>query len=192
MHHECLKDAVLTRIYERLGNDKPHIPVVKKEPEDEPMPIINGVEMGQQQQHQHQQEPLSPRELKSEEREATMDVKSSEKPPTDIIIPPKSKKITPPTETPTPKETTPKDMDTVMEESIIAPMGKPPRKIAPVKKGRGRKPANRKPYEGLFEATMRLTEIPVTWDITDLRTGVEGVKTWTEYAECLVCGTTIE
>ena len=181
MHHECLKDAVLTKVYERLGTDKPHIPAVKKEPEEEPLPAMNGVEKGQS-----QHEPLSPRDFKSEERDVRIDVNGKEIAPTDIIKPPENKKITPPTETPTPKEVEP-----VIEKPVITAVEKS-RKIAPAKRGRGRKSANAKPYEGLFAATLRLTEVPVTWDITDLREGVEGVKTWTEVAECLVCGTAIE
>ena len=60
---------------------------------------------------------------------------------------------------------------------------------------RGRKKAGEeaKPYEGLFEATLKMSDGPTVWEVRDLRENVKGgEKTWTEKAECLVCGTAIE
>lgn len=180
LHHECLLDDVLTRVFDRLGTDKPHNVEVKKEVEDLPIRVVSVVD-----KQTSQREPLSPHDVKDEETTANLDVKDGN---SDVqgSMPPAANKITPPTETPTPKEP-----ETEVEMSNNIPIETVPRKIAPGKARRGRKPANVKLYEGLFEATLRLTEVPVTWDITDLRTGIDGAKTWAEIAECLVCRTRI-
>lgn len=50
-----------------------------------------------------------------------------------------------------------------------------------------------KPYEGLFDANLRLNEGPTVWVITDLREHIQGGdRTWTEPVECLICGTTVD
>lgn len=180
LHHECLLDDVLTRVFDRLGANNPHIVEVKKEVEDLPIRVVNGVD-----KQISQREPLSPHDVKDEETTTELDVKD-ENGVMQESRPPTATKITPPTETPTPKGS-----ETDIDMSNDIPVETVPRKIAPGKTGRGRKPANRKPYEGLFEATLRLTEVPVTWDITDLRAGIDGAETWAEPAECLVCRTRI-
>ena len=49
-----------------------------------------------------------------------------------------------------------------------------------------------KPYEGLFDATVRMDLSPPMLEIKDLREGVEGgEKTWQEEINCLVCGSRI-
>lgn len=52
--------------------------------------------------------------------------------------------------------------------------------------------ANPKPYEGLFDITLRLAESPSVAEIHDLRKDVKGgEKTWIEPLVCLVCGAMI-
>jgi hypothetical protein len=51
----------------------------------------------------------------------------------------------------------------------------------------------RKPYEGLFEATIKSSATSPTIEITDLRENItDGQKKWTESLFCLVCGTEVE
>ncbi|KAH7112689.1 hypothetical protein EDB81DRAFT_873605 [Dactylonectria macrodidyma] len=61
------------------------------------------------------------------------------------------------------------------------------------KKSRKRKGADSKPYEGLFKATLNLSEGPTTWEIQDLRENVSGGEpSWSEQVYCLLCGVTID
>jgi hypothetical protein len=81
------------------------------------------------------------------------------------------------TETPTPAPPNPSDKSS---KSALAKRGK-------------RKRSSKKPWEGLFEAALKMNEGPTVWEITDLREGVEGgEKKWTEPAHCLLCNTIIE
>lgn len=69
---------------------------------------------------------------------------------------------------------------------------KPPRRSTS-KKGRPRKAAESRPYEGLFEASLKLDDGPTTWQITDLRANVwGGDRTWNERAQCLICGAKVD
>lgn len=64
-------------------------------------------------------------------------------------------------------------------------------KAASAKKRRGKN--DDKPYQGLFQASLVLSEGPIFWEITDLRPNIKGgERIWKERANCLVCNTTIQ
>ena len=67
-------------------------------------------------------------------------------------------------------------------------------KAASAKGRRGKKVVDDKPYEGLFKASLILTQGPTFWEITDLRTNVKkgAERIWKELAVCLFCNTIIE
>ncbi|EQL01073.1 ebs-bah-phd domain-containing protein [Ophiocordyceps sinensis CO18] len=86
---------------------------------------------------------------------------------------------------------TPKTTESPMPGMPMPAAEKLPR-MSSGKKGRPRKVESR-PYEGLFEASLKLDDGPTMWRITDLRAKVSGGdRTWTERAQCLVCGTKID
>lgn len=66
-------------------------------------------------------------------------------------------------------------------------------KSGSARKGRGKKAIEGKPYEGLFEATLKMSEGPMAWEITDLRPNiVGGDRSWIERAECMICNHRID
>lgn len=157
------------RVYERLGAHKPHVsekkeqPSVKMEIDEEPVP-----------------RPLTPTENKEERSPSAIDVKGpSENGDHAPVVQNSDSTPKGPTQTPTPGP-----------PNSVGPRSA---KSASTKKGRGKKGVEDKPYEGLFEATLKMSEGPMVWEITDLRTKiVGGDRTWTERAECLVCHKTID
>lgn len=66
--------------------------------------------------------------------------------------------------------------------------------LMPAKRRRRRRKAeSKKPWEGLFEATLRLDKAPTIWNMKDLREGVRGgEKEWDEPVYCLLCGAVID
>lgn len=118
--------------------------------------------------------PLSPTETKAEDTQATIDVRGGET-SNNVKIKQIDGETPNPTETPTP-----------------APATELPAKLSSEKKGR-KKPTASKPWQGLFEATLMMNEGPTHWVIEDLRRNVSGGEsTWTEKADCLICGVAIE
>ncbi|KAH7133559.1 hypothetical protein EDB81DRAFT_105443 [Dactylonectria macrodidyma] len=163
MHHECLSHDVLTRVYDRLGADKPHLkeePMVKEEKNDE-----------------EATRPLSPTDAEEKETQPTIDVRSGGA--QDNVHVRKAVAESPrTTATPTPGPT-PSNPSTEARASA--------------KKNRKKKSMDYKPYEGLFEATLKMSDGPTVWEIQDLRQNVTGgEKTWNEKAHCLLCGVTID
>ena len=165
MHHECLSHEVLMRLYERLGTDRPHGPdraVVKEEKNDE-----------------EATRPLSPTEAEEKETQPTIDVRSGGD-KGNVNVRKVARETPQGTETPTPGPTTSSNIDASGRSSA--------------RKGRKKKTASdHKPYLGLFTATLKMNEGPTVWEITDLRENVtSGLKNWTEKAQCLMCGSTID
>lgn len=168
MHHECLWHEVLMKVYERLGTDKPHRPegaVIKEEKNDE-----------------EATRPLSPTEAEEKETQPTIDVRSGEDKGTVNVKKP-ARETPQNTETPTPGPTPMSNTDAAGRSAS--------------KKSRSKKknpsPSDYKPYQGLFTATLKMNEGPTVWEIVDLRDKVTGgVKAWSEKAQCLMCGSTIE
>lgn len=162
MHHDCLLDDVLARLYERLGTDKPHVERkrVKTETEDDE---------NDDKPKQEPQAPLSPTEVKSEETQPTIAVRGSEISDSSGFKP----------------------SDEETASSKLAAVATATQKPASDRKPPGkRRRASAKMYKDLFEATLRMNDGPMAWKIRDLR-NVGGSETWTEPAHCLVCGTTI-
>ncbi|KHN93860.1 ebs-bah-phd domain-containing protein [Metarhizium album ARSEF 1941] len=165
LHYECLLHDSLLRIYERLGTDKPHISdkaekkLVKTEREmDED---VRG--------------PLTPTESKMERTPPAIDVKGPSE-NGNHAAGGRTSESTPkgPTQTPTPGP-----------PNSVGPRSA---KSASAKKGRGKKAIQDKPYEGLFEASLKMNDGPMVWVISDLRANAGGGdRTWTERAQCLVC-----
>lgn len=64
--------------------------------------------------------------------------------------------------------------------------------LSVTQKGR-KKGMDHNPYEGLFQATLKMSDGPIVWEIEDLRENVcGGDKTWTEQAHCLLCCVAID
>ncbi|KAG6188468.1 hypothetical protein E4U27_007187 [Claviceps purpurea] len=173
LHYECMLHDALMRVYERLGIDKPH----KSEKKEDPAVKLEHIHENDTEIKLPQQ-PLTPTETKEQEHTPSDMNFEGLKVDSDAVRPAKARKGTPkaPTQTPTP---TPGPPNLPSQRSV---------KSISRKKSRGKKGRNERPYEGLFEASLRMTEGPMAWDITDLRPNIqEGDRTWTERAACLVC-----
>lgn len=167
-----MHDALM-RVYEQLGIDKPY----KSEKKEDPAVKLEHIHENDTEIKLPQQ-PLTPTETKEQEHTpSAMDFEGL-KVDSDAVQPAKARKGTPkaPTQTPTP---TPGPPSLPSQRNV---------KSTSTKKSRGKKGRNERPYEGLFEASLRMTEGPMAWDITDLRPNIQGGdRTWTERAACLVC-----
>ncbi|KAM5356195.1 hypothetical protein ACJ41O_002841 [Fusarium nematophilum] len=165
MHRECLSHEVLMQVYERLGTDKPH--------------RTEGTIVKEEKASEEATRPLSPTEAEEKETQPTIDVRSGET--QDNVHVKKVTRETPRnTETPTPGPTPSRStINTSVKSSA--------------KKGRKKKTLDYKPYQGLFEATLKMNEGPTFWEIRDLRENVTGgEKTWTQKAYCLMCNVVID
>jgi hypothetical protein len=154
------------RTLERLGTDKPHQPAPVKEEKKE--------------EDEGAKRPLSPTETGTEETQQTIDVKPDE--PTDNVLVkrPEEEEEESPATPDTPQPTTASDAS---GKGTIGRRGRPKKKLNGVE-------SNAKPYEGLFEATVKTDTTPPTMEIRDLRQNVTGGETtWTEPIHCLVCNT---
>ncbi|KAG6123739.1 hypothetical protein E4U13_000030 [Claviceps humidiphila] len=173
LHYECMMHDALMRVYEQLGIDKPY----KSEKKEDPAVKLEHIHENDTEVKLPQQ-PLTPTETKEQEHTpSAMDFEGL-KVDSDAVRPAKARKGTPkaPTQTPTP---TPGPPSLPSQRNV---------KSTSTKKSRGKKGRNERPYEGLFEASLRMTEGPMAWDITDLRPNIQGGdRTWTERAACLVC-----
>jgi hypothetical protein len=116
------------------------------------------------------QAPLSPTELKAEETQPTIAVRGSENSDSSAVK--------------QSDEETPKSRAISQStlQNAISDKKKPPGK---------KRRASARVYRELFEATLRMNDGPMVWEVKDLR-NVGGDKSWNEPANCLVCGTTIE
>ncbi|GAO15947.1 hypothetical protein UVI_02039680 [Ustilaginoidea virens] len=166
LHYECLLHDVLTQVYERLGTDIPHKSESLAESpvkvETDTLPI---------------RRPLTPSENNQEERaQSAIAVKGPSQNGGDHTPRTRSNEGTPKAATQTPTPGPPNSLSAKTPKS------------ASTKKGRGKKTVEDKPYEGLFEASLRMSDGPMVWEITDLRPNIEvGDRVWTERAACLVC-----
>lgn len=170
LHEECLKHDILMKVWDRLGNDKPHkAPDVKEEKKEEATRPLSPVEPGTAAVAAE-----LPIQVKTDGESETVKANDS------VAVKDESK-------TGAEGSTPPQNGKASTTQTPIA-------ETAARKGGRGRKKAevdlSNKPYEGKFEATFS-SEIS-SMEIKDLRAGVEGgQKTWTEDVHCLVCGTRI-
>ncbi|RDA82488.1 hypothetical protein CP532_2312 [Ophiocordyceps camponoti-leonardi (nom. inval.)] len=171
LHFACLLHDVLMRVYNRLGTDKSHEPdqesAAKLEKDEKPASALCSS--------------TTPTDIKAEDTQPTISVKGGEN--GDSVPVKQMDGITPKT-TESPMTGSP---------AVTAAASEKPSRSSSVKKARSRKAADSKPYEGLFEATLKLDEGPTHWRIKDLRTNVSTkCRSWTERAQCLVCGTAID
>ncbi|KAM0278363.1 hypothetical protein ACHAQH_005183 [Verticillium albo-atrum] len=164
LHDECLKHDALMRTFEALGTDKPHI-----------MPVENGETDGNDKVDQETGRPLSPPD-NGVEVQQSIDAKPGASPEQDV----KLERLS------TPRGGSARGAQgTPTVGTITAAPGSLRRTKTPKRKVNGAKP-----YEGLFEATLKVAENVV--EIRDLRHKVTGgAKVWTEPLVCLVCHTTI-
>ncbi|KAM4059486.1 ebs-bah-phd domain-containing protein [Hirsutella rhossiliensis] len=170
LHYECLAHDVLMRTYERLGTEKPHISgeldgsSAKVERDDKPATALHST---------------TPTDIKGEETmQPTVGVKEGENGDSVPI-----KQI---------DGITPKTTESPVPGTPAPAVEKLPR-LSSGKKGRPRKATESRPYEGLFEASLKLDDGPTMWRITNLRANVSGGdRTWSERAQCLICGTKID
>ncbi|KAF5125916.1 Chromatin remodeling protein SHL [Metarhizium anisopliae] len=168
LHYECLLHDILMRVYERFGTDKPHI----SERAEQTLVKTETDELVHR--------PLTPTENKVERTPSAIDVKGPSE-NGDHAAGGRTSESTPkgPTQTPTPGP-----------PNSVGPKSA---KSASAKKGRGKKAVEDKPYEGLFEASLKMNDGPMVWVINDLRSNVQGGdRTWTERAECLICNKMID
>ncbi|KAK4157833.1 hypothetical protein C8A00DRAFT_39842 [Chaetomidium leptoderma] len=198
MHEQCILDDALKTTYKRLGSDKPHVSAVATKKEE------NGDEG---------KRPLSPSETGAEgSAEQSIDVKAEAAPSDAVHVGTKDNvevrqaaddedaQAAPEDSIPlrladqpraTSENTT--NTDTPSKPSGAAAAGKstPGRKPGrPRKKGPEANGDSARPWDGLFEATLKTADMgPAVIEFRDLREGVAGgEKTWTEPVRCLLCG----
>ncbi|KAM0332124.1 hypothetical protein ACHAQA_002396 [Verticillium albo-atrum] len=172
LHDDCLKHDVLMKTFEALGKDKPYL---------KPTKVENG-ETEKEKVDQEAGRPLSPPD-NGVEVQQSIDAKTEAAPePEDE-------------ETKTESVSTPRGGSTASTRGFaqgtptVGTITAAPGSVRKTKVAK-RKVNGAKPYEGLFEATLKVAENLV--EITDLRDKVTGgAKVWTEPLVCLVCGTTI-
>ncbi|KJZ76597.1 hypothetical protein HIM_03933 [Hirsutella minnesotensis 3608] len=169
LHYDCVLHDVLMRVYERLGTDKPHRTeetngsAAKVEKDDKQATSLRST---------------TPTDVKGEDKLPTIGVKDGEN---GDSLPVKEVDGLTPKMTESPIPGTPNPVPEKISRS------------SSVKKGRSKKSADTKPYEGLFEASLKLDEGPTVWRITDLRPNVSGGdRSWTERAVCLICNAKID
>ncbi|KAK4116476.1 hypothetical protein N656DRAFT_794782 [Canariomyces notabilis] len=192
MHEQCILDDALRSAYRRLGTDKPHVsPVTPKKEE-------NGDEG---------KRPLSPTETGAEQH--SIDVKAETGSADAVHVNMKDNVDV--------KQADDEDAPAELEDSIVERSTEArsatseranadtPHKSATGKSTPGRRPGrprkkgseangeSARPWEGLFEASLKMMDIgPPLIEFKDLREGiVGGEKTWTEPVKCLLCGTKV-
>ncbi|KAK1755075.1 hypothetical protein QBC47DRAFT_208541 [Echria macrotheca] len=192
MHEQCIKDEALKNTYNRLGTDTPHrSPGSGKDSkgQDEAKRPLSPTETtGAAVSAQHSIDVKANGDSDSVQVRDNVDVKQSED--EDAPGAPEDSAAEPSVEPPSKAESeTPTKATTTTSSKLILTTGKgkPGR---PKKKGLDANGSSGKPWEGLFEVTLKMTESsPPVLEFKDLREGiVGGEKTWTEPVTCLVCG----
>ncbi|EXK79067.1 hypothetical protein FOQG_16305 [Fusarium oxysporum f. sp. raphani 54005] len=168
MHQECMACDILMQVYGRLGTDKPHrtegSTVEKKKPEEAT-------------------DPLSPIDAEEQKTHFTANVRDGTT-PDNIHVKKAVRGTRRKTESPTAGATAGATPSKFIATASVKVLAKGVRKT---------KIADSKPYQGLFEANLKMQDGPTAWEIRDLRENVTGGdKTWTEKASCLDCGANID
>ncbi|KAH9902303.1 hypothetical protein F4778DRAFT_781534 [Xylariomycetidae sp. FL2044] len=159
LHNDCLIHETLLNTYMRLGTDKPHKPTSMKEENGEGA-----------------KRPLSPSESgAAQTAEQSIDVKPEEQQSTIKLADVEKALPAIKAEDPTRASSTPTT-------------GESKRKRRPRKSEPG-DPGTTKPYQGLFEATIKDDHTgPPVVEIVDLREGVTGgERSWIESLRCIAC-----
>lgn len=186
MHEQCIKDDALRKTFARLGRDKPHVNPESKD----------GKETDEAKR------PLSPTETGAAVSAHSIDVKADGESDSVQVGTKDSVDV---------KQSEDEDAPGAPEDSIVEPSVEPPSKsesqtptkatsIKLTNKGKAGRPRKKgeangdsaKPWEGLFEVTLKMAadrNDAMTLEFKDLREGIKGgEKTWTEKVHCLVCG----
>ncbi|KAG7292653.1 hypothetical protein NEMBOFW57_002689 [Staphylotrichum longicolle] len=184
MHEHCIIEDALRRTYKRLGTDKPHVAEVTTKKEEE---------------GDEGKRPLSPTETGADgSTEHSIDVKAEAAPSDAVHVSTKDNVEMPKLAAArtadgraasenTNNTDTPSKPAAATAGSKSTPGRKPGR---PRKKGAEANGDSARPWEGLFEASLKTADIgPPVIEFRDLREGiVGGEKTWTERVKCLLCG----
>ncbi|KAG7138001.1 Chromatin remodeling protein SHL like [Verticillium longisporum] len=172
LHDECLKHDALMRTFAALGTDQPYI----APPPPPPAAAENGETDGSK-LDQKTGRPLSPPD-NGVEVQQSIDAKPGASPEADAAA--KERLSTPRGSARGGGQGT----------STVGTITAAPGSLRKTKVPKRGKASAARPYEGLFEATLKVAENAV--EIRDLRAHVTGgVKVWTEPLVCLVCHTTI-
>lgn len=178
LHEECMKHVVLTRVFEKLGTDKPHRAPGADAKE------VNAVK------EEEVKRPLSPvepgtgtvaTELPIQVKTDGEDIKKAPIATSDSVDVKGEREVK-------------AEGSSVQARSGQASAAAGVKEEGSRKPGRGRKRAiddlSTRPYEGLFEATFQPDNDK--FEVTDLRDVQGGDKTWFEEVNCLVCGSRID
>lgn len=162
MHAECITHDVLMRVYEKLGNDKPHESAIKDEKAEE-----------------RTARPLSPTDIGEKETQPTIDVRSGESQGNIVARKadpegPKSTEVS----TPVPASST---VD-VLPKSSTAKKSRSKKKLMEYKPYKDK-------FQAALKLSQDPTVYEVE-DLRGNVTG--GDKIWTERAHCLFCGSMID
>ncbi|KAL8299169.1 hypothetical protein RB601_003635 [Gaeumannomyces tritici] len=168
LHSDCLIHDALIRVYERLGETKPHIT----------QPTLKDGKGGDEAKR-----PLSPKESGGAvSAQQSIDVKSNGVDVKDIKPNSESARLA---ESPTaPPTSTEPEAKSIKKSTSTEPSWDTASRTG--RKGKFKK--KREPYEWLFHAKTVMTLTPPLMEITDLRKGIEGGdKTWMEPMPCPIC-----
>lgn len=188
MHEQCIKEDALRRTYARLGKDKPHVNPNSKSQDEA-------------------KRPLSPTENGAAVSAHSIDVKADGR--SDSVQGSTKDNVDV-------KQSEDEDAPGAPEDSIAEPSVEPPtkseshtpHKITSIKitnRGKVGRPRKKnemngdstKPWEGLFEVSLRMgdqngDQKTMSLEFKDLREGIKGGdKTWSEPVKCLVCGSIV-
>ncbi|KNB13663.1 hypothetical protein FOXG_14111 [Fusarium oxysporum f. sp. lycopersici 4287] len=164
MHQECMARNILMQVYGRLGTDKSHRTEGSTVEKKKP---------------EEATDPLSPIDAEEQKTQSTVNVRDGTT-PDNIHVKKAVRETRRKTESPTAGATPSKFIATASVKGLA-------------KGVRKKKIADSKPYQGLFEANLKMQDGPTAWEIRDLRENVTGGdRTWTEEASCLECGANID
>lgn len=210
LHEECIKDQALRATFERLGTDKPHIPVKeekvdkKEEKEDEDAKAKtepNGVDVKAEKDATQINGNGNNRAFKASDEDipdadAETDTPGLALRTTRRTRTPSAKaKSATPAPAPIATIATLRSTTTakiIKQEPAARNPGQPHKQKSLPATAKGAKVINKeRPWEGLFSVTLEMDGTPYL-EFTDLRTDVVenkgGAKKWTEPIRCLVCG----
>lgn len=198
MHEHCIVEDALRATYKRLGTDKPHLPSVptkKEETGDEGKRPLSPSETGAEGSAEHSidvkgeagaSDAVHVGTKDNVEVKQAGDDEDAQAAPEDSLPLRTADKQRAASEN-TNNTDTPRKAPGVGKST---PGRKPGR---PRKKGAEANGESARPWEGLFDATLKTADMgPPMIEFRDLRDGiVGGEKTWTEPVKCLLCGTQV-
>ena len=179
LHDECLKHEALMKTYERLGRTTPHVKDKSKDPQtpEEAMRPLSPTETGAAVSAQHSIDVRA-----NGDGGGSVDVRTTDD-DDDAAGGSESGRAT---TTPPARGGSREDLDSGGRRGV----GRPRKKRAG---GDGIfDPKAPRPYEGLYEATVRMDLTPNMMEFRDLRGLTTGDKTWMEPIHCLLCGSQIQ